>query len=266
MIKTIVIGCAGRMGKTIASRVHQTEEMELAGGTERPGHPALGKGLGEITGLDAHPVKVVDNLKDIIQSCDVVIDFTAPEASVRNFEIARDAGKAIVIGTTGFTKEHLAAMDSGEDQVRCVRAPNMSIGVNVLFKLTADTAKILKDYDMEIMEIHHRMKKDAPSGTAMRLGQILADAKGKDLDEVGVFGRKGQVGERNDFEIGIQTLRGGEIVGEHTVFFAGPGERLELTHRAGSRDNFALGAVRAAQWILNQPNGIYDMQDVLGLR
>jgi 4-hydroxy-tetrahydrodipicolinate reductase len=254
------------MGKTIASRIHQTEGMELCGGTERPGHPAVGKTLGEVTGLAVPSVKVVDDLKEIVRSCDVVIDFSAPGASVLNFDVAAEAGKAIVIGTTGFTGEQISAMDSNRNRARCVRAPNMSIGVNVLFKLTADAAKILKDYDMEIMEIHHRMKKDAPSGTAIRLGQILAEAKGEILEEVGVFGRKGQIGERKEFEIGVQTLRGGDVVGEHTVFFAGTGERLELTHRAGSRDNFAQGAVRAAQWILNQPNGIYDMQDVLGLR
>lgn len=266
MIKVIVVGCAGRMGKTISARVSQTEGMELVGGTEKGGSPAVGKDLGEVTGLSIRGPRVAGDLMEIVGGCDVVIDFTAPEATLRHVEAVRQAGKAIVIGTTGFSREQISALESLRGAIRCVRAPNMSIGVNVLFKLVGDTARILKDYDMEIVEIHHRLKKDAPSGTAMRLGEILADAKGEDLSKVGVFERKGQIGERKDWEIGIQTVRGGDVVGEHTVIFAGPGERVELIHRAGSRDNFASGAVRAAQWILDRPNGIYDMQDVLGFR
>jgi len=173
----------------------------------------------------------------------------------------------MVIGTTGITSESLKEVESLARKTRCVLAPNMSVGVNVMFKIAQEMAGILgNDYDMEILEVHHRLKKDAPSGTAMRLAQILADSVGRNLEEVAVYERKGIIGKRTDKEIGIQTWRAGDITGEHTVMFGGIGERLELIHRAHNRDNFARGAVRAATWVIKQPKGLYDMQDVLGLR
>jgi 4-hydroxy-tetrahydrodipicolinate reductase len=197
----------------------------------------------------------------------VVIDFTAHDVSLGHLELAAAAGKAIVIGSTGFTAQELAKARELAPAVRCVLTPNMSVGVNVLLKVLADVAAILgNDYDVEIVEAHHNLKKDAPSGTALKMAQVIADSLGRDLDREGVYGRKGMVGERTRTEIGIQTVRAGDIVGEHTVMFGGSGERLEFIHRAHSRDNFARGAIRAACWLVGQANGLYDMQDVLGLK
>ena len=267
-IKAIVIGCAGRMGTKIAHMIEATEGIEIAGGTEQANNPCVGRDMGSITGLGAiMGITVSDNLSSIINNADVVIDFSIPVASLEHFLIAAEAGKSIIIGTTGFSSEHWTTFNSMAKSVKAVIAPNMSVGVNALFKLTRDAAKIMgDDYDVEIVEMHHNKKIDAPSGTGARLAEIAADALGRDLAKVGNYGRHGQVGARAKKEIGVMTLRGGDVVGDHTVIFAGEGERLELTHKAGSRDNFAKGAVRAAQWIVDQPNGIYDMQDVLGLK
>jgi len=198
---------------------------------------------------------------------DVLIDFTTPQATLENMRMIAPRGIASVIGTTGFKGDMLKEIETLGRKTRCVFAPNMSVGVNVMFKIAGEMARILgPDYDMEILEVHHRLKKDAPSGTAMHLARVLADAAGRDLEKVGVYERKGMIGERTDSEIGIQTWRAGDITGEHTVMFGGMGERLELIHRAHNRDNFARGAVKAALWVVNQTPGIYDMQDVLGLR
>jgi 4-hydroxy-tetrahydrodipicolinate reductase len=197
----------------------------------------------------------------------VVIDFTAPESTVENLKLASAAKLAIIIGTTGISGRLLDQVKALAGTTRCVMSPNMSVGVNVMFKIAGEMAKVLgKDYDMEILEVHHRFKKDAPSGTAMRLAQILASATNRDLDDVAVFQRKGLIGERTAKEIGIQSWRAGDITGEHTILFGGIGERLELIHRAHNRDNFARGAVRAAAWVVHQPSGLYDMMDVLGLK
>jgi 4-hydroxy-tetrahydrodipicolinate reductase len=267
MIRAIVTGAGGRMGGRIVSLLAETDGIELKGAVERKGHPLLGKDVGEGLGLGRTGIIIGDDLAGSIERGDVVIDFTSHEVSADHLEIAAEKGKAIVIGSTGFTSAEMKRARELAGSVRCVLAPNMSVGVNVLLKVLADVAGILgDDYDVEIVEAHHHMKKDAPSGTAMKMAQVIAERLGRDLDKVGVYNRKGMIGERTKREIGIQTLRAGDIVGEHTVIFGGMGERLELIHRAHSRDNFARGAIRAAFWVVGRENGIYDMQDVLGLK
>jgi len=262
-----VMGCGGRMGEEICRIILETEGMELSGGTEVPDSPLIGMHLHTyILGKTGGP-DIKDDINKIIEDIDVVIDFTRPEATIKNFDAIADSGKAIIIGTTGFSEEQLEHINSKKDKVRCVMAPNMSVGVNLMFKLVSEAAKVIgSTYDMEIIDIHHNKKVDSPSGTAARLAEICAKETGRDIGKVGNYGRHGIVGERTKDEIGIMSFRAGDVVGEHTVMFAGPGERVEITHKAGSRSNFARGAVRAAQWIEEQKPGIYDMQDVLGLR
>lgn len=267
MIKAIVAGAAGRMGRRIIHMIHQNQDIQLSAAFERPGHPAVNEDAGTVAGLGELDIRIAGSLGDVIDQGEVLIDFTTPEATLENLSMAASQGLAMVIGTTGIAGDMLEELKRLAGQVRCVMAPNMSVGVNVMFRIAGEMARILgNDYDMEILEVHHRLKKDAPSGTATRLAQILAQAVGRDLEKVGVYERKGIVGERTDEEIGVQALRAGDITGEHTVLFAGTGERLELIHRAHNRDNFARGAVRAALWVIKQPEGLYDMQDVLGLR
>jgi 4-hydroxy-tetrahydrodipicolinate reductase len=267
MIKAIVSGAGGRMGGRIISLIAETRGIELAGAVERKGHPLIGRDVGEGLGLGRTGIIIDDDLASPIDHGDVVIDFTSHEVSLSHMEIAAARGKAVVIGSTGFTADEMKRIKELAVECRCVLAPNMSVGVNVLLKVLGDVAAILgDDYDIEIMEIHHRLKKDAPSGTALKMAQVIADSLGRELNQVGVYSRNGIIGERTQQEIGIQTLRAGDIVGEHTVIFGGMGERLEFIHRAHSRDNFARGAIRAAHWVVGQENGIYDMQDVLGLK
>jgi len=267
MTKVIVAGAAGRMGRRIIDMVIRSEEVDLAGAFEHPDSPAVGEDAGRIAGAGEAGVTIAASLKDIIDSGDVVIDFTSPQATLENIRAISRGGLAVVIGTTGISGNILAEVRALAKGMRCVLAPNMSIGMNVMFKIAGQMAGILgDDFDIEVLEAHHRHKKDAPSGTALRLGQILAGSVNRDLDKVAVYERKGIIGERTDQEIGMQTLRAGDITGDHMVMFAGSGERLELIHRAHSRDNFAGGAVKAAAWIVKQPVGIYDMQDVLGLK
>ena len=202
-----------------------------------------------------------------MEAADALIDFTNHTASMGHLKAAAELKKAIVIGSTGFTPAEWNEIRKIGPSTRCVAAPNMSVGVNLMLRVIGDVAKALGPaYDMEIVETHHRRKVDAPSGTAMRMAEVLAEASGENLSDVGVFERYGQVGPRKEREIGVQTVRAGDIVGEHTVIFGGIGERIEITHKAHSRDNFARGAVRAAIWLMNQPQGLYDMQDVLGLK
>ncbi|MBI5166358.1 MAG: 4-hydroxy-tetrahydrodipicolinate reductase [candidate division NC10 bacterium] len=267
MIKAIVTGAAGRMGGRIINLIKETGDFKLVGATERPGHLAIGKDAGEVAGAGHLGVSVADDLSKIIKEGQVVLDFTTPEASRRHLEITSEAGVAAVIGTTGLSKEDMERARALASRVPCVLSPNMSVGVNVLFKALGEIAQTLgDDYDVEIFEAHHHFKKDAPSGTAMRMAQEIAAALGRDLEKVGVYGRKGMVGERKKEEIGVHTIRAGDIVGEHTVIFGGMGERIEVTHRAHSRDNFARGALRAARWVVLQRPGLYDMLDVLGLK
>jgi 4-hydroxy-tetrahydrodipicolinate reductase len=267
MIKAIVAGAGGRMGGRIIHMMEGAQEIVLAGAFEKPGDPVVGKDVGEVVGLPGKKIKIAGSLAEVLPFGDVLIDFTHPEVSLEHLKIAAPVGKAVVIGTTGFSTLQVDEIKELAKKSRVVLAPNMSVGVNLMFKVVADIAQILSSgYDVEIVEAHHRLKKDAPSGTAMKLAQVIARALNRNLDEVALYERKGMIGQRTDAEIGIQTLRAGDIVGEHTVMFGGIGERLEIIHRAHNRDNFARGAVRAAHWIVSQPHGLYDMQDVLGLK
>ena len=267
MTKVIVSGAAGRMGQRIIHMVQVHPDLTLVGAFERPGSPEIGKDAGAISGLGDIGVAITEGIDSVIDKAEVLIDFTFHEATVEFARSAAKHGVAMVIGTTGLTNEELATITSlAREHFPCVQSPNMAVGVNVLFKLVEKAASVLgNDYDVEIVEAHHRMKKDAPSGTALKLGQIAAAALHRDWDKVGVMERHGIIGARTDEEIGIQSIRGGDIVGEHTVYFAGTGERLEITHRATSRDNFAHGAALAAAWVTRQPKGMYTMFDVLGL-
>lgn len=263
-IKAIVVGAAGRMGSRVIHAIEETSSIRLCRAIERPDHPSLGSDIGELHGLGKKGILLEGGLRG--GEGDVIINFSSPKASLESLEFAREAGLAIVIGTTGLSQEQIERMRELSKDTRCVFSPNMSVGMNVMFRVVQEVAQALgPEYDVEILEAHHHLKKDSPSGTAVKLGELIAKALGRNLSEVGVYGRKGMVGERTKEEIGMQVIRAGDIVGEHTVLFGGIGERLEIIHRAHSRDNFARGAVRAALWIVNQPNGFYDMQHVLGL-
>jgi 4-hydroxy-tetrahydrodipicolinate reductase len=269
MIKAVVTGAAGRMGSRIINVLSTSEGIRLSAAVERKGHPLIGQDSCGVAGLPSGSVLTVvtDDLAAALKAGDVLIDFTAPEASLEHIRICAEHKRPVVVGSTGFSKEQLEQVGIFTRTIPCVLSPNMSIGVNLCFKVLAEVAKTLgDDYDIEVIEAHHRMKKDAPSGTAVKMAQVLAQAVHRNLDEVGVYARKGMIGERSKKEIGIQTVRAGDIVGEHTVLFAGKGERIEITHRAHSRDTFAAGAVRAAKWVVGKKPGLYDMQDVLGLK
>ncbi|MDI6764519.1 MAG: 4-hydroxy-tetrahydrodipicolinate reductase [Thermodesulfobacteriota bacterium] len=264
-VKAIVVGAAGKMGNRIIHIIKETPSIELVRAIERSDHPSIGRDIGEIIGLGKLGIPLEGKIKK--EGGDVVINFSNPQTSLESLEFAKENGLAIVIGTTGFNPEQLEKIKGLSKSIRCVLAPNMSVGMNLMFRVVQDVARVLgPEYDIEILEAHHRLKKDSPSGTAVKLGELIAGAIGRSLDQVGVYGRKGMIGERTKEEIGMQVVRAGDIVGEHTVLFGGIGERLEIIHRAHSRDNFARGAIKAALWIVNQPNGLYDMQDVLGLK
>jgi 4-hydroxy-tetrahydrodipicolinate reductase len=266
MVKAVVSGAAGRMGKAIIRVLSGVEGIVLTGALEGEGNVSLGEDAGRMAGVGKAEVPLTTDIEPLLKDADVLIDFTAPRAALKHMEACAETDVAVVVGTTGFSPEETEAFTLFAQRTRTVFAPNMSVGVNLLFKLAEMAALSLGDsYDVEIVEAHHRMKKDAPSGTALRLAEIVASALGRDLDADAVYTRHGMIGERTDNEIGIQTIRAGDIVGEHTLLLAGPGERLELTHRAHSRDNFAQGAVRAALWVVDQSPGLYSMADVLGL-
>jgi len=267
MIRAIISGAAGRMGSTIITLMKEIGEFRLVGAIEDKGHQTIGRDAGEVAGIGKIGITISDDIEALIDSSDVIIDFTTPSATLKALKTASRRGKPMVIGTTGFTKEDLSEVRRLTNSIPCVMAPNMSVGVNLILRVISDIAKVLKDeYDVEIIEAHHRMKKDAPSGTAMNMARVIAEALGRDLDEVGRYMRKGIIGERPKKEIGIQTIRAGDIVGEHTVLFGGIGERIEITHRVSSRETFARGALKAGLWVVKQRPGLYDMQDVLGLR
>jgi len=253
------------MGGRIIHMIKETPSIELYRAIEKPDHPSIGKDIGEVIGLGKAGIALEGTLKK--KGGDVIINFTSPSASLESLQFAKEAGLAIVIGTTGLSQEQMEKVKELSKSVRCVFAPNMSVGMNLMFRIVQEVAQVLgQEYDVEILEAHHRLKKDSPSGTAVKLADLIAKAMGSDFSKVGVYGRKGMVGERTKEEIGMQVIRAGDIVGEHTVLFGGIGERLEIIHRAHSRDNFARGAIKAAFWVVSQPNGFYDMQDVLGLR
>lgn len=267
MIKVIVAGAAGRMGCRLVALIKDSTSLTLAGAIEGKGHSAVGDDAGETAGCGRAGIPITDDLAALLDRGEVVVDFSAPEATLQHLRIVAQHRRAMVIGTTGLSASQLEEVRSLASQVPCVMSPNMSVGVNLICKVISEMAKTLGDeYDIEVIEAHHRLKKDAPSGTALKLAEVLAKAVSRDLDQVGVYARKGIIGERKKGEIGIQTIRAGDIVGDHTILFGGMGERIEVTHRASSRDTFAGGALRAARWVARQPAGLYDMMDVLNLR
>jgi 4-hydroxy-tetrahydrodipicolinate reductase len=266
MLNIGVTGAAGRMGRTLITACTQHSDIRLAAAIERPGSSLLGSDAGDLAGLGRLDVSLVDSLEDVIGTIDTLIDFTRPEATLANLSLCVRHGKNIVIGTTGFEPEQKQQIRDAAGCIGVVFAPNMSVGVNLCLKLLNTAARVLgDDVDIEIIEAHHRHKIDAPSGTAIRMGEVIADALGRKLSDCAVYGREGHTGERDRNTIGFETIRAGDIVGDHTVLFAADGERVEITHKASSRLTFANGAMRAANWLRGQPAGLYDMQDVLGL-
>lgn len=260
-----VVGCAGRMGRTLVRTIATTDGCAVGGGSERPGNPAVGRDLGTLAGLEPLGLPVGDDPDDLFAAVDAVLDFTAPAASTAHAALAAKHGKVHVIGTTGLEVDQAAALEHAARQTAIVFAPNMSLGVNLLFALVERVARSLDSkWDIEIVEMHHRHKVDAPSGTALTLGEMAAAGRGRSLTDVAQRGRDGLTGERRKGDIGFAALRGGEVVGDHTVMFASDHERIELTHKASSREVFARGAVRAALWVATQKPGRYAMADVLG--
>lgn len=269
MLRVAVTGAAGRMGRTLIEAVNQTEGMQLSAAIVEPGSSLVGADAGELAGLGKLGVSLSSSLESVLDQFDLLIDFTAPEVTIANLQLCLGAGKKMVIGTTGLNDQQKAQLESAGERIAIMFAPNMSVGVNLCFKLLEIAAKALGDdggYDIEVIEAHHRHKVDAPSGTALRMGEVVADALGRDLKECAVYGRQGQTGARPAKEIGFETIRAGDVVGDHTVLFATEGERIEITHKASSRMTFAKGAVRAAGWLKNRDSGLFDMQDVLDLR
>ena len=266
-IRIGITGAAGRMGKTLIEAIELVGEgMTLAAAVERPESTLLGADAGELAGVGHKGVPVEGSLADVIGNIDVLIDFTVPAATLANAAQCAEQGVAIVIGTTGFTPDEQARLDFAAGSTAVCKASNFSTGVNLCFKLLDMAARVLgDDVDVEVYEAHHRHKIDAPSGTALSMGEVVAGALGRDLGKVAVYGREGQTGARDRETIGFATVRAGDIVGDHTVTFAAEGERVEITHKASSRMSFARGAVRAAGWLVQQKPGMYDMQDVLGL-
>ncbi len=266
MMRVAISGASGRMGMTLIQAITQSPAVTLTGAIDRAGSPVMGKDAGELMGADSSGIKIADNLATVINEFDVLIDFTRPDVSMDYVEFCRQARKKLVIGTTGFSDAQKAKIAEAAKDTAIVMAPNMSVGVNLSLKLLEMTAKVMGDYtDIEIIEAHHRHKVDAPSGTALRMGEVIAKTLNRDLKDCAVYGREGITGERDRFTIGFSTIRAGDIVGEHTVMFADEGERIEITHKASSRMTFANGAVRAAVWLEGKSKGLYDMQDVLGL-
>ena len=267
MIRVAVVGASGRMGLCLIKAADLADKTSLNVAVTRSSSTSIGKDAGELAGIGTLDITVLDDLSGAIDQFDVLIDFTRPEPSMQYIELCRQAGKKVVIGTTGYSDEQKEQIAQAAKDIAIVLAPNMSVGVNLSLKLLEMTAKVMGDYtDIEVIEAHHRHKVDAPSGTALRMGEVVAEALGRDLKDCAIYGREGDTGERDRKTIGFSTIRAGDIVGEHTVMFADEGERVEITHKATSRMTFANGAVRAAVWLESQQNGLYDMQDVLGLK
>jgi 4-hydroxy-tetrahydrodipicolinate reductase len=265
MITIAITGAGGRMGKVLLEAANETDGLTVSAAIERAGSSLVGVDAGELAGIGKLAVTIVDNLAEAAPF-DVLIDFTRPDVTLANLAVCRERGSAMVIGTTGFDESQKAAISEASKDIGIVFAPNMSVGVNLCLKLLETAARVLGDeVDIEVIEAHHRHKIDAPSGTALRMGEVVADALGRDLKECAVYGREGQTGERDRKTIGFETIRAGDIVGDHTVMFASMGERVEITHKASSRMTFANGAMRAALWLGDHQSGLYDMQDVLGL-
>jgi 4-hydroxy-tetrahydrodipicolinate reductase len=266
MRRIAVMGAAGRMGKTLLEAVHQTPGAGLTAAVDRADSSLVGADAGELAGLGRIGVPLSGDLDRVVDEFDVLIDFTHPSVTLKSLAFCRKAGKAMVIGTTGFSAEEKQRLVEAGKDIPIVFAANFSVGVNLCLKLLDTAARVLgDDADIEIIEAHHRHKVDAPSGTALRMGEVVAQALGRDLKQVAVYGREGQTGARERETIGFATVRGGDVVGDHTVLFAADGERVEITHKASSRMTFAKGAIRAALWLDGREPGLYDMQDVLEL-
>ena len=267
MIQVVIIGAAGRMGQALLRCIARSERVRLAGAVELSGCPALGRDAGVVAGLPELGVALEADVRAVAARADVLVDFGGHAGVPGNVAAAAAAKKAFVLGTTGLADAEKHAVRQAAAVIPVVWSPNMSVGVNLLFSMVRQAAGVLgAEYDVEIVETHHRFKKDAPSGTALRLGEKVAEGRGQDFRAVTVFGRQGETGERRRGEIGIHALRGGDVVGDHTVTFAVDGERVEFTHKASSRESFAMGALRAAEWAAGRAAGLYDMQDVLGIR
>ncbi|MCB1876648.1 MAG: 4-hydroxy-tetrahydrodipicolinate reductase [Chromatiales bacterium] len=267
MTRVAIAGAAGRMGRNLIVACHEHPDLTLGAALERRDSSLLGADAGELAGVGRLGVALSGDLAAVAEQFDVLIDFTVPGATLANVDICQQARRGIVIGTTGFSTEERQCIVSASADIPVVMAPNMSVGVNLCFKLLDTAARVLGDsVDIEVIEAHHRHKLDAPSGTALRMGEVVAEALGRNLAECAVYGREGHTGERDRATIGFETIRAGDIVGEHTVMFAATGERVEITHKASSRMTFAGGAARAAAWLADRQRGLYDMQDVLGLR
>ena len=264
--KIAITGAAGRMGKMLIEATSMSSQAVLVAAIERPESSLVGADAGEIAGLSKNGIAVVGDISEVKDSFDVLIDFTAPQATLTNTRFCVDHSKGIVIGTTGFSAAELSELEALQSQLPMIKAANYSTGVNLSLKLLEVAANVLGgDADIEIVEAHHRHKVDAPSGTALAMGEAIADTLGRDLSTVAVYGREGQTGERDRDTIGFSTMRGGDVVGDHTVMFMADGERLEITHKASSRMAFARGAVRAAAWLADKNNGLFSMRDVLNL-
>lgn len=261
-----IAGASGRMGQMLIEAVLAAEDCRLGGALDMAGSPAIGRDAGSLAGRVTQ-VSITSDLQQGLQGCQVLIDFTRPEGSLAHLKACRTLGVAAVVGTTGFTEAQKSEIADMARDIPIVLAPNMSVGVNVTLKLLAMAAKALSTgYDIEIIEAHHRHKVDAPSGTALKMGEVIADALGRDLKDCAVYAREGVTGERDPSSIGFATIRGGDIVGDHTVLFAGTGERIEISHKSSSRANYAQGSLRAARFLAQQEAGLFDMFDVLGLR
>ncbi|WP_127470608.1 4-hydroxy-tetrahydrodipicolinate reductase [Thiomicrorhabdus aquaedulcis] len=266
-MRVAIIGASGRMGKVLIDAVNQAQGLSVSAAIERPDSSLIGVDAGELAGVGKLGVTIVGDLAQVVDDFDVLIDFTTPATTVKNLAVCVAHGKKMVIGTTGFDAEGLAAIDKAAQSIAMVFAANYSVGVNVCLNLLAQAAKVLNQgYDIEIIEGHHRHKVDAPSGTALRMGEVVADALGRDLKTCAVYGREGITGARDPNTIGFATVRAGDIVGDHTVLFATEGERVEITHKASSRMTFAKGAARSCGWLATKQAGLFDMQDVLDLR
>ncbi len=261
-----IVGAGGRMGRMLIEATLKGDGVVLGGAFDQPDSPAIGRSVGDLLGV-ACDVRVSDDLRAGLAQIDCLIDFTRSEGTLEHLALCRQAGVAMVIGTTGFDAAGKAAIAEAANEIPVVFAPNMAVGVNLVFRLLDTAARILNEgYDIEVVEAHHRMKVDAPSGTALRMGEVVADALGRSLADCAVYGREGVTGERDPSTIGFATVRGGDIVGDHTVMFCGLGERVEITHKASSRQPYALGSLRAARFLAGRERGLFDMQDVLGLR
>jgi 4-hydroxy-tetrahydrodipicolinate reductase len=260
-----IAGSSGRMGRALIEAVFQAPDLRLHAALERPDSPVLGKDAGELIGSPCGVI-VSERVQEVLPGAQVLIDFTRPEGTLAYLDVCRRLGVKAVIGTTGFSPEQKTRIAEAARDIAIVFAPNMSVGITLLLQLLETAAGVLKDgYDIEIIEAHHRHKVDAPSGTALRMGEVIAHALGRNLAECAVYAREGVTGERQASTIGFATVRGGDIVGDHTALFAGTGERIEITHKASSRSNFALGALRAARFLVAKDRGLFDMRDVLGL-